>query len=808
MTGRAGPPGRTPRRRTARHPGGLCAGSGLASRLALVLALLLGVAWPRAVSAQEGLIRGQVLDATTRAALVGASVTLTFLTPSGGDRIAEEVADAEGRFRFAGLAPGIYSVRAETLGYASVVESEVVVRSSRATFVLLRLRPEAIQLEGLTVSGGAFDVPSEAPVSATLLSATEVRRTPGGLQDVSRTLLSLPGVVGGVDNRNDLLVRGGGPGENAYYLDGIRIPQINHFATQGATGGALGLVNVDFIRETEFYRGGFPVRFGDALSSVLVVESRPGSSEGIRGDVTLGASEAGLTLDGPLGDRADWLFSVRRSYLQFLFEAIGLPIRPDYWDGQTRLEWRPTYRDRITVVGIGAIDDFDIVPADEGDIENEEVYQRVIDNDQRTGTFGVTWQRLVSRGVLRLVASHSATEYRFRDLDTDGAEALRNTSVETETPIRLEGDFRAGEAGELSFGVRLARSTMDVDLLQRATPGSSLTDELRYGTALVAWNPGLFLQGGLGLLRDRARLTVGVRWDRVAALDRGDALSPRASLSLRLMDAWSLSMSGGVFHQSPSLLSLSVREDGERVNKGLEPIRNVQGVAGLAWQPGPSTRLTVEGFYKRYSRYPVSRDDPRISLANLGGDYGFVGGEPLLPVGKGQAYGLEVFGQRKLMGRLYALGAYTLSWSEFSGADGVLKPSAWDVRHALDLTAGYRVGERWELGAKVRVLSGRPFTPFDAERSAAEFAITGRGAPDWDRIGEERTPAYARVDLRAERRFDFSGWNLVAYLDIQNVLNRANPIGYLYTQDPDFPDNRRPLDGTALLPFFGFSVEF
>ncbi|HSG48636.1 MAG TPA: TonB-dependent receptor, partial [Longimicrobiales bacterium] len=300
----------------------------------------------------------------------------------------------------------------------------------------------------------------------------------------------------------------------------------------------------------------------------------------------------------------------------------------------------------------------------------------------------------------------------------------------------------------------------------------------------------------------------GVRWDDVGALDDGAALSPRGSLSLRVAEGWSLSAAAGIFHQAPSLLSLSVEEDAERVNLGLAQIRNVQGVLGAAWQPHASTRFSLEAFWKEYTNYPVSRDDPRISLANLGGDYGFVGGEPLLSDGEGRAYGVELFGQRKLTGRIYALGAYTLSWSEFSGADGVLRPSSWDVRQALDLTAGYRMGEKWEMGTKLRVLSGRPFTPFDPDRSAAEFPVTGRGVPDWDRIGAERTPAYARLDVRGERRFDFDGWNAVIFLDVQNVLNRANPIGFLYTRDPAYPDNRRPVDGTGLLPFFGFSVEF
>ena len=741
-----------------------------------------------------------MVDALTQRPLPETEVTV-----APGDRTV--LSDAQGEWVVPGLSPGLYTVRASALGYAPAVRAEVRVQSSRSSFVLLELDVRAVQLEGLVVERGAFAVPAEAPVSAALLSPAEVRRTPGGIQDISRTLLSLPGVIGGVDNRNDLLVRGGGPGENAYYLDGIRIPQINHFATQGATGGALGLVNVDFIREAEFYRGAFPVRYPDALSSVLVIENRPGSAEGVRGDVTLGASEAGVTLDGPLGQSANWLFSVRRSYLQFVFQALDLPIRPDYWDAQTRLEWTPTDRDRIVVVGIGAIDDFDIVAPEPGDTENEEIFQRVIDNDQRSGTVGATWQRQVGGGIVRLAASHSRTEYRFQDLDGEGDVVLRNRSLAGETPIRLEGEARLGGV-EWAGGLRLSRETLDADVLQVATPGAPFDEDVVFDTRATSWNPGAFLQAGVGLAEERLRLTGGVRVDDVGALERGFSVSPRLAVELELSSAWSLGLAGGLHHQSPDLLSVAVEEEGMPVNTGLRPIRNVQGVVGLAFQPDALTRVSLEGFWKRYDRYPVLRDDPRISLANLGGDYGFVGAEPLIPEGEGRAWGVELFGQRKLSGSLYGLAAYTLAWSEFSGADGVFKPSSWDVRHALDLTGGWRPGDRWELGAKLRILSGRPFTPYDPELSEAQFPITGRGVPDWDRIGAERTDAYLRLDLRGERRFEFDGWNAVVFLDVQNVTGRENPVGYLYTQDPEFPDNLRPVDGTAFLPFFGFSIEF
>jgi hypothetical protein len=218
--------------------------------------------------------------------------------------------------------------------------------------------------------------------------------------------------------------------------------------------------------------------------------------------------------------------------------------------------------------------------------------------------------------------------------------------------------------------------------------------------------------------------------------------------------------------------------------------------------------MRLEAFYKKYSRMPVLKEDPRINLANLGDEYGFVGAEPLLGEGEGRAFGAELFVQQKLTGAAYFLGAYTLSWSEFAGADGVLKPSAWDRRHSLDLTGGYRIGNAWEIGAKLRILSGTAYTPWDLEASEQTYALSGRGVRNWGRVGEERSPAYARLDLRIEREWFLGRWDAVVYLDLQNVLNRANSLGEIYTEDPSYPDRLRPLEGVGFLPTFGFSFEF
>jgi hypothetical protein len=770
-----------------------------ASSVAMAIILLSGAA--SGAAAQTAVLRGLVVDNADRRPLQGAMVTVV----GGG---AQTLTDGAGRFVIRGLAPGLASVEVTVIGYRAALEAEIVLQTSRPTYVEFRLERQAIELEGLLVGAPAFRVPDPAPTSLTVLSNEELRRTPGGFMDVSRTLLSLPGVLGGVDNRNDLLVRGGGPGENSYYLDGFRIPQINHFATQGASGGALGLVNTDFIRETEFFTGAFPAEYGDALSSVLSIENRPGSPDGVQGDFTLGATEVALTLDGPAGKNANWLFSVRRSYLQFLFKALGLPIRPDYWDAQFRFEAQPTLQDRILIAGIGALDNFDIIPPGaDADFEDFEIAQRVIDNDQRSATVGMSWRRLIPGGYITSSVSRSVSDFSFADLGSDGGVVLENESLEKDTRLAVQGNFASGDAFTVALGVEADRASIDARLFQRAVPGGTLPADLAWEEALGLWKLGSYARI-TGRPAARVSLTAGLRADEVTALDAGLELSPRVSGRIELGGGFSGQLAAGVFHQAPNLLSLSVREGGADVNTGLRQQRTRQLVGGFSWIARPGLRLSLEGFLKEYDRVPVLRDDPRIALPNLGGDYGFVGAEPLVDSGVGRAKGLELFAQQKLLGSVYVLGAYTLAWSEFGGPDGILSPSSWDRRHALDLTAGYRSGGSWEFGAKLRALSGLATTPWDLEASEAAYALTGRGVPDWDQVGAIRTPAYARLDIRAERWLSYANWNAVLYLDIQNVLNRENAVGFQYTENPAYPDRIQPVEGSGLLPTFGFSIEF
>ncbi len=743
----------------------------------------------------------------TQETLPGASVVVL---GTDGAVLTGAATDTDGTFAISGVAPGTYRVRASYVSYDERIIGDVVVQGSRPTFVLFEMRQTVTQAgDEVVVTGGLFEDAPDAPTSVTTLGPEEIRRTPGGQNDISRSLLALPGVSGGVDNRNDLLVRGGGPSENAYFVDGIEIPQINHFSTQGAAGGALGLLNVDFIREATFYTGGFPARYGDAASSVLVIENRPGSPETLAGDFSVGATEAALSLDGAWGKDFNWTFSARRSYLQFLFELIDLPIRPAYWDFQSRVEWSPTPIDRLVYFGLWAVDDFDIVqPDDPDDFQGFETASRVLDNDQRGYTSGVSWRRLVPGGFVTTAVSRSYQEFAFRDRDEVGDALLSNDAEEAVWRLRSDGDFRLNRGLTLGVGGGTSRETIVSDFFQRATPATPFDTDLAFGTDLALWKGFGYAQITHSALGGRLSLTAGLRADATDFLDQAATVSPRFSASYDLTSRWQVSTAVGRFTQSPELVSLSVRQGGDYVNRGLDWIDVQQIVGGLAFSPAGDLRLSAEGYFKGYTNYPVSASDPRISLANLGGDFGTVGAEPLTSDGEGRAYGLEVSAQKRLTSRFYGLGSYTLGWSEFTGADGVYKPSAWDVRHNVSATGGVRLG-RWEIGSKLSVLSGRPFTPFDLAASEQEYALSRRGVRDLDRLNSERTGAYSRLDVRVDRRFSISSRiNGVVYVDVQNVLDQENVFSLEYTEDPSEPDRLREQTNVGRLPTIGFSIEF
>ena len=281
----------------------------------------------------QGIIEGRIFNANTSEPVPFANIII-WGTSVGS------VSDIDGNFLFTGIAPGYVELRASSVGFEPYASEQILVTNASKVSVEIPLNEANIAIEEITVKASPFRKKEESPVSLQRIGIEEIEKSPGGNRDISRVLQSLPGVASSTSFRNDLIVRGGGSNENGFFLDGVEIPNINHFATQGASGGPIGILNIDFIRSVDFYSGAFPANRGDALSSVLEFSLIDGNKDKLKFRGSVGSSDLALTLDGPITEKTTFILSARRSYLQYLFSVIGLPFLPTYNDTQFKVKTR------------------------------------------------------------------------------------------------------------------------------------------------------------------------------------------------------------------------------------------------------------------------------------------------------------------------------------------------------------------------------------------------------------------------------------------------------------------------------------
>ncbi len=767
----------------------------------------------QAFAQNTGTLNGSVKDKLTQEALVG--VTIRLASANLGSST-----DAEGNFRIAGIPPGSYNIEASYLGYAPQTKYNVVITTGNANQLNFELELDSKSLGEVVVSENRSVriATVETPLSIQNLSVEEIKSNPGGNFDISRVVQALPGVGGvagtGAGFRNDLIIRGGGPSENVFYLDGVEIPVINHFTTQGAAGGPTGLLNVSFIEDATLASSAFNARYDNTLSSVLQFRQRDGNPERLQGNVRIGASETALTLDGPLGKKngkTTFLASARRSYLQLLFEAIGLPIRPDYWDFQYKITHKIDPKTTLTALGVGAIDDFYFEAPKETTPENLYILSSVPGVNQWNYTQGFALKRLIDNGFWNITLSRNMLDNRldqFTD-NTDGRQrdeskrVLGIQSQEIENKLRFDLNHYAG-AWKYSVGAMAQYVKYNNDAYTRLraeirdTSGNLVQPAVvnQFSTAIDFFKFGLFGQVNRTFFNERLGVSAGLRADGNTFTDDGanllQTISPRLSLSYAFATDWKLNASVGRYYKTPLYTVLGFRdESGQLVNRDQPYLRSDHYVAGLEFVPTPVLRFTLEGFYKSYADYPVSAFNG-ISLANQGGGFGILGNERVLATGKGEAYGLELFAQQKLNNNLYFTGSYTLFWSRFSNADGQLVASAWDNRHLLSLLGGYKFRGNWELGLKYRFQGGVPYTPLDLEASRRNYATLGTGVLDYSRLNAERLGNFSQMDVRLDKKWNFRRATLDVFIDIQNLLNTVNPA------PPNYTFQRTP-DGTAFL---------
>ena len=741
------------------------------------------------IFAQNAKVSGKVFNASNNEPVFFAKVVLV----EGGKGA---TTDDKGLFVIEGLKPGIYSFKASAPGFTDVVLNEITVTNVRTEELLFALEPIVVEQKEVLVKAKPFVRRSESPVSLRTLNATEIERQPGAGRDVSKVLQALPGVAVRATFRNDIIIRGGAPGENKFYLDGIEVPNINHFATQGSSGGPVGLLNVNFIREVDFYSGAFPANRANGLSSVIAFKQKDGNKEGLITNFALGSSDIALTFDGPIGKKVDFIFSARRSYLQLLFAALKLPFLPTYNDAQFKINYAINDKNKISFIGLGALDDFMLNTKVNDDVTDPETIERnqfilgnIATQDQWNYTFGVNWTHFSKRSIQNVVVSRNmlkniATRYED-NIEVPENRIFDYSSFEAENKIRFEHQVnRNGWKWMIGAGYEYARyfnSTYNRTAIQ----GQLVT--IDFSSNLYLSKGAVFSQLSKGFFSERLMTSVGIRTDvsnySNAMMNPLDQLSPMLSLSYRMTENFSINANVGRFHQLPAYTILGYRDaSNELANKNNEVkyIRADHYVAGLEYLTDWNARFTVEGFYKEYSRYPFSLNDS-ISLANVGTDFGVVGNEPVTSTSDGRSYGAEFLYQQKMLKGFYGIVAYTYVTSEFEGKNGGYIPSSWDSKHIVSLTGGKRFNNGWEIGVRWLYSGGSPYTPYDIATSSLKevWDVNGRGLLDYNQLNSAREANFHQLNVRVDKKIFLDRFSLNFYLDVQNAYGYKTKVAPL-----------------------------
>jgi hypothetical protein len=753
----------------------------------------------------KGSISGWIVNRNTQTPIAG--VTIKVLnTPFS------TTSDSLGRYQLNNIPTGQYQVVFTSLGSIPYTLYNVIVSSGNETINTIELLPQEVTLREVTVGGNRRTVRAaslETPLSVQRLTAEEIKSSPGSNFDISKVVQTLPGVTGSASTsagfRNDIIVRGGAPNENVFYLDGIEIPVINHFSTQGSAGGPQGILNVSFIDEVKLSTSAFDAKFDNALSSVFEFKQKRGNPKKLETNIRMGATEFASTFNGPLSKsgKTTFLASARRSYLQYLFYVLDLPIRPNFWDFQYKITHQIDPKTTLTFLGIGAIDDFYFVAPRNATPEKIYALNSSPSINQWSYTMGVSLKRLINKGFWTVSMSRNHLnnvneKYEDNLSQNKGELTLQFRSNEIENKLRF--DITKNLLGiKWTTGANLQTVEYDnytYQILKSFIPtvtGQSSSTPLTYNyfTDLAFKRYGAFFQMGKRAFNNRLGISAGIRTDGNGFNNSGkdfmSRISPRIGLSYVLTDKINLNASIGRYFKVAPLTVLGFKDlNGNFVNKNADYIGSNHYVAGVEYIPSDASRFTVEVFAKKYFGVPISIQKG-ISLSNLGADFNILGNEPISTTGFGKSYGFELFAQQKLTKRFFGVASYSYFKSSYTDFAGKFIPSAWENVHLLSLTAGYKLNKNWEIGLKFRFQGGTPYTPFDSVASRLNFVTLRQGVLDYTRLNTLRVNPFNSSDVRIDKKYFYKKVTLDFFLDITNWYGSTSvaPSAYIFESNPD-----------------------
>jgi hypothetical protein len=761
----------------------------MSPRVILIFFTLLSTVWSEELP--KGNLEGKIVDLNTKAPLIG--VNIFNVNNNTGT-----TTDSEGRYSFKNLSVGTYTLSYSYVGYEKVTKTDIIIKSKRTTYLNIDMQSSSLELESIVVEAGYFHEIDNEPLGTINFSSEEIRRAPGSAGDVSRILFGLPSLAKVNDSRNSLIVRGGSPIENSFYIDNIQIPNINHFPVEGSSDGPIGILNVDFIEDVNFYSGGFSAIYGDRLSSIMEISFREGAADEIRPQVNLSMQGFGAALEGPILDRGSYMVSGNMSYLDLILDEkeTGGAI-PSYGDIQSKIVFNINNKNKITLLEIFSVDkiNLDYENALESDLTN--VYGKT---DGVTNIIGLNWQSIWDKnGYSNTSISHTYFGYRRDYSETFTKNHLfTNNSNENAIKLRNINYYKINDQSNFNFGLDADYNFSRFDVLYEEWQDhyGNPTPKLYVDKKLKTLKAGFFAMHNMKV-NQRLNINYGGRIDYFEYNDNLN-FSPRLTMSYKLDKRITVSASAGIFTQE---IPVNFLVQNDEFKDLATPISN-HFILGISRIIGESTRLSLEGYYKTYKNLPINPDQPNVFVFDQSMIDGlFLNHESLVDNGKAFSRGIELMIQKKLASDFYGLISASYSKTKYKDLNGNWHERIYDNEYNLTLEGGYIPNNEWEFKLRWIFAGGVPYTPFDNEKSSE----LNRGIWDLKNINGKRLPDYHSLNIRVDKRFYFSSSNLILYLSVWNAYGRDNISQYIWNEKDNKLDKQLQW---STLPVLGLEFEF
>lgn len=764
-------------------------------------------------------IRGKVLDKQSKSTLPGATIQVLGIEPPIG-----AIADEEGNFRLQNVPVGRRSVKVRYVGYSEQILSDLVVGSAKEVILSVELEESVVQTEEIVISSDAEKDKTNnelAFISARTFNIDETRRYAGNRNDPARMAANFAGVSGADDARNDIVIRGNSPLGLLWRLEGVAIPNPNHFSGLGTTGGPVSILNNNLLASSDFFTSAFPAEYGNATSGVFDLKMRPGNNEKHEFTGQIGFNGFEAMAEGPISKKngSSYLASYRYSTLE-VFQAVGISFGtaalPRYQDFSFKLNFPNTKAGSFSLFGIGGVSRIEILDKDQ---TSDDIYGGNgldIYFGSRMGTAGLNHIYFFGKKTYSHLTFAVSREDNLSDIDTTditipkanriAAPWLRDKTVQykytasgfVNHKFNARSTWKTGFIGDI-FDLDLRSQIQDNGIwrIRRGFEGNT--------TMLQVYSQYMYR------FTEKLSGTAGLHYQQLF-LNNTAGIGPRAGISWKFHPRHQLNAGYGLHYQNQPIAIYFFQTrlpDFTQVqtNRNLDLTRSQHVVLGYDARIGKNIRFKWENYVQQLDRVPVEQRLSGFSSLNFGADFAVPDVDSLVNSGTGINYGTEFTIEKFFSNQYYFLTTLSVFQSKYKGSDLVERNTAFNNQHVLNGLAGkeFKIGKKGNSvitsDIKFTWAGGRRFTPIDTIQSR----LAGETRFDFSQEWSGQFPDYFRFDVKVGYRINRPKTSQHFFIDVQNVTNRKNYFSQSY-------DNVKqtvvPVYQLGLFPVFNYRIEF